>query len=199
MDNMNKLPPMKKNRQYTLVLDLDETLVHFEESDEGNQFLIRPYAQNFLEEMAQYYEVVIFTAGLKEYADFILDRIDTKKSITHRLYRHNTDFKNNVYAKDLSKLGRDMSKILIVDNNPDNFQYQPENGIYIKSWYNDAHDRALVELAPLLREIVSKKFADVRVALRQFRDKMINRLKEGSPVGHLDLSLDLSNRSLKME
>lgn len=44
-----------------------------------------------------------------------------------------------------------MSKILIVDNNPDNFQYQPENGIYIKSWYNDPADRALVELAPLLK------------------------------------------------
>jgi TFIIF-interacting CTD phosphatase-like protein len=44
-----------------------------------------------------------------------------------------------------------MSSILIVDNNPDNFQYQPENGIYIKSWYNDPNDRALVELAPLLK------------------------------------------------
>jgi len=134
--------------------------------------------------MCQYYELVIFTAGLKEYADFILDRIDTKKCITHRLYRHNTDFKNNVYTKDLSKLGRDMSKSLIVDNNPDNFQYQPENGIYIKSWYNDPSDRALVELAPLLKEIVKKRYMDVRVALRQFRDKMINKLQEGNTVGH---------------
>jgi len=65
---------------------------------------------------------VIFTAGLKDYADCILDRIDLKRTITHRLYRHNTDFRNNVYTKDISKLGRDMSKILIVDNNPDNFQ-----------------------------------------------------------------------------
>jgi len=47
MDNMNLLPAINPKRQYTLVLDLDETLIHFEESEEGNQFLIRPYAQNF--------------------------------------------------------------------------------------------------------------------------------------------------------
>ena len=66
LDNLNKLPDIKRNRNYTLVLDLDETLVHFEESEDGNQFLIRPFAQNFLEEMSEYYEVVIFTAGLQE-------------------------------------------------------------------------------------------------------------------------------------
>jgi hypothetical protein len=66
MDNLNKLPDIKRNRNYTLVLDLDETLVHFEESEDGNQFLIRPFAQNFLEEMSEYYELVIFTAGLQE-------------------------------------------------------------------------------------------------------------------------------------
>lgn len=40
--------------------------------------------------MSKYYEVVIFTAAVKDYADWIIDRIDLKKSITHRLYRCNT-------------------------------------------------------------------------------------------------------------
>lgn len=51
---------------------------------------MRPYAETFLEEMAEYYEVVIFTAALQDYADFILDIIDTKKSISHKFYRHHT-------------------------------------------------------------------------------------------------------------
>lgn len=199
MEQRFLVPAIKPDRVYTLVLDLDETLIHFEESDEGNQFLIRPYAQHFIDEMSKYYELVIFTAGLKDYADFILDKIDLEGAITHRLYRHNTDFRNNVYTKDLSKTGRDLCKTLIVDNNPDNFQYQPENGIYIKSWYNDPNDKALIELAPLLKEIVVKNYADVRIALRQFRDKMIQRLKDGNSCPHLDLSLDLANRSLKLE
>jgi len=56
-----------KVKTYTLVLDLDETLIHYFEmggSDGGGHFLIRPYAQKFLREMSQLYEVVIFTAAM---------------------------------------------------------------------------------------------------------------------------------------
>lgn len=145
------VPEMRKDRKYTLVLDLDETLIHFEENPDGtSQFLIRPFAQNFLKEMAKHYEIIIFTAALKDYADFILDRLDTEGCISHRLYRHNCSFSENVYQKDLNKLNRDLSRTLIVDNNAENFQLQPENGIYIRSWYNDPNDEALKKLAPLL-------------------------------------------------
>jgi Dullard-like phosphatase family protein len=145
------LPDIRSDREYTLVLDLDETLIHFEENSDGtSQFLLRPYAQNFIKEVSKYFEVVIFTAALKDYADYILDRLDTEKSVTHRLYRNNCTFSDNVYQKDLTKLGRDLAKTIIVDNNAENFQLQPENGIYIKSWYNDPTCEALQRLAPLL-------------------------------------------------
>jgi CTD small phosphatase-like protein 2 len=119
----NLLPPIASNRKYTLVLDLDETLIHFDEKEDGtSQFLIRPYAQYFLKQVAKYYEVVIFTAALQDYADYILDRMDTTHAITYRLYRQHTDFSNNVYQKDLSKIGRELSRTIIVDNNAENFQ-----------------------------------------------------------------------------
>ena len=114
---------MGPSRKYTLVLDLDETLIHFEEKPDGtSQFLIRPYAQEFLKTVAVYYEVIIFTAALQDYADYVLDRMDTQNTITHRLYRNHTTIADNVYQKDLSRLGRDLSKTLIVDNNAENFQ-----------------------------------------------------------------------------
>lgn len=145
------LPQISPPKRYTLVLDLDETLVHFQEQKNGkNQFLIRPYAQYFLKEMSKWYEIVIFTAALKDYADFILDRLDTHGWISYRLYRRHTYLNRNVYQKDLSRLGRNLSKTLIVDNNAENFQLQPDNGIYIKSWYDDPEDKALFQLAPLL-------------------------------------------------
>ena len=59
-------------KQYTLVLDLDETLLHFADADEESQLFIRPGADGFLALMAQYFEVVIFTAGTPEYADWAL-------------------------------------------------------------------------------------------------------------------------------
>lgn len=147
------LPPMRGDKEYTLVLDLDETLIHFEEKPDGSsQFLIRPFAQNFLKQVSEHFEVVIFTAALQDYADYILDRMDTENCISYRLYRQHTNLekKSNVYQKDLSRIGRELSRTLIVDNNAENFQLQPDNGIYIKSWYDDPNDRALSQLAPLL-------------------------------------------------
>lgn len=145
------LPPTKVQRDYTLVLDLDETLIHFVENPNGNsQFLIRPYAQYFLKKMSKYYEIIVFTAAMQDYADYILDRMDTTNSISYRLYRRHTNLQNNVYHKDLSRIGRSLSRTLIVDNNAENFQLQPDNGIYIKSWYDDPKDTALKRLCPLL-------------------------------------------------
>ena len=83
------LPPMltgDKQRDYTLVLDLDETLVHFDQA--RRVYKIRPLCLRFLRELCQIYEIVIFTAAHETYANFILDKLDPNKEyITHRLYR----------------------------------------------------------------------------------------------------------------
>lgn len=110
--------------------------------------------------MSKYYELVIFTAALQDYADWILNRLDVNKCITHRLYRQHTTSEVNYNVKDLSKLGRDLSTTIIVDNIPENFQLQPENGIYIKSWFKDPDDCALMELMPLLKGKKLEIFSD---------------------------------------
>jgi Dullard-like phosphatase family protein len=156
-------PPLEK--PYTLVLDLDETLVHFTENDNKGKFLVRPFAREFLLKLQDYFEIVVFTAALKDYADWILDRIDTCNSIRFRLYRDHTTFQNGVYLKDLSRLNRDLTKTIIVDNNPDNFQMHPENGIYIKSWYQDPNDLALKHLTNVLIRIAESNESDIRRAL----------------------------------
>lgn len=61
---------MDPRKQYTLVLDLDETLVHYDERTED--VYERPFVVEFLEQMAKLYEIVIFTAGMQEYADWAL-------------------------------------------------------------------------------------------------------------------------------
>ena len=151
------LPPLNNKSDFTLVLDLDETLVHYVESETDPKLLIRPGVQQFLKEMSEIYEVVIFTAAMQDYADWVLDQLDTSKWISHRLYRQHTSIENGVFIKDLSKLGRDLNKTIIVDNVAENFQKQPENGILIKSWYDDPNDDALYELGPLLKMIARKK------------------------------------------
>lgn len=115
------------------------------------QILVRPGAEEFLEEMGKYYEVIIFTAALQDYADWVLDELDTNKIIKHRLYRQHALPHGSCYIKDLTRIGRPLSRMIIVDNLAENFQLQPENGIMIKSWIGDPHDTALYELAPILK------------------------------------------------
>ena len=63
-------------------MDLDETLVHFQESGENAAFNVRPYVRSFIEEVSQFYELILFTASIKEYADWILERIDPDNLIS---------------------------------------------------------------------------------------------------------------------
>lgn len=96
------------------------------------------------------------------------------------MYRQHASPTGMVFIKDLSRIGRPLNKTIIVDNVAENFSLQPDNGIFIKSWFDDTSDTALLELAPLLKckfiveeislEIVEKKCKDVREALRKFRD-----------------------------
>lgn len=121
------------------MLDLDETLIHYMEmphsalSDDpndhntaaGGHFLIRPGAHMFLAEMRQHYEIVIFTAAMQDYADWVLDQLDPEGLISYRLYRQHALRENHVYLKDLNLLGRDLARTVIVDNVAANFQNQP--------------------------------------------------------------------------
>jgi TFIIF-interacting CTD phosphatase-like protein len=56
----------KSEKVFTLVLDLDETLVHYVEDTDNAYIQIRPGCENFIEEMANYYELVIFTAAMQD-------------------------------------------------------------------------------------------------------------------------------------
>ena len=151
------LPPLLDNSTITLVLDLDETLVHYIEDINNPILLFRPGVQHFLEEMSKLFEIVIFTAAMQDYADWVIDQLDIKSCVSYRLYRQHLTSHNGSLIKDISKLGRELSKTIIVDNIADNFQKQPENGILIKSWYNDPYDDALIELAALLKVIAKAK------------------------------------------
>ena len=123
--------------------------------------------------MSKIYEIVVFTAGLKDYADWILNDLDKQGFISHRLYRDHTKHRNGVYTKDLTKLGRDLAKIIIIDNIEDNFQAQAENGIPIKGWYSDPGDNELEKMGQFLKQLVAKKVKDVRHEIYHFKEAML--------------------------
>lgn len=128
--------------------------------------------------MSNYFYLVIFTAGTEEYADWALSFLENQHLINYRLYRQHALPFNGYYVKDISRLGCDLRKTLIVDNIAENFQLQPYNGIFIKTWIDAADDTCLFTLAPLLMNIVKCKIPDVRDHLKRLHQTQNRVLEE---------------------
>ena len=170
----------KSNKKYTLVLDLDETLIHFKpnpNNDSSGKIMIRPFLYDFLKNVKKYYELIIFTAATEDYANPIIDAIEKdEKYFEHRLYRIHTTIINNDFVKDLSKLGRDLNRTIIVDNMKQNYKNQPDNGITIRPfWGKDVEDTALVDLLDILEKI-AKNNMNVISGLKYFKEDIISKV-----------------------
>ena len=180
---------LKFEGKKTLVLDIDETLVHssffpFEKNDlilnvnfDGIFYniyvLVRPWAEQFIKDISKIFEVITFTASIPAYASPLLDILDKGKNIQHRLYREHCTFINGVFIKDLKRLNRNLKDVIIVDNSPLAFAFDSENGLPIISWFDDPVDKELINIQPLLEFLANTK--DVRKYIKKFvKNNIIN-------------------------
>ena len=169
------LKPLSPKYKYTLVLDLDETLVHYISDNDSAYIQIRPGAEEFIKELSEYCEIVIFTAALKSYADLVVDGIDPDGVISDRLYRQHTIGIGNANIKDLEKLGRDIKHVIIIDNYLDNFSLQPKNGLNILDFEGNEYDDELNYLKNDLIKLFKLNPDDVRSYLKDIQIDMDKR------------------------
>jgi RNA polymerase II subunit A small phosphatase-like protein len=163
----------------SLILDLDETLVHSSFRPVPNpDFIIpveidgrlidvyvikRPFVDEFLKAVGPRFEVIVFTASLGKYADPLLDLLDKHKVIKWRLFREACYPWEGSYVKDLQCMGRDMRSMILVDNSPHSYAFQPDNAVPIGTFIDDPSDQELLEC---LDTLLAVEFApDVRPTL----------------------------------
>lgn len=180
-------------RKKTLVLDLDETLIHSHHDGVVRQtvkpgtppdFILkvtidrhpvrffvhkRPHVDFFLEIVSQWYELVVFTASMEIYGTAVADKLDNDRGmLRRRYYRQHCTLDYGSYTKDLSAICADLTSVFILDNSPGAYRAYPDNAIPIKSWFNDPSDTALLNLLPVLDAL--RFVSDIRSVLSRNRE-----------------------------
>lgn len=176
---------------------MDETLIHLERniSPEINKddskaaiinninlkklkLIFRPGLFDFLREMKSLYELIIFSSGVNDYVDAIVEIIEKDgKFFDHILYRTHLSFdKKGEYVKNLSSLGRDLNKILIIDDNEKYYKWNKENGICIKPFFGDevGDQGTLAILSKILKKIRidAEESKDIRISLNKYKAQL---------------------------
>ena len=190
----------------TLVLDLDETLVH---SSTQKPFpnkrnivihlkiknipytiyvILRPFLQTFLKELSLYYDLYIFTASMGQYANTLINYIDKNKVIIQVLNRNNCRYIKGVFLKDLSIFKKDFKDIIIIDNNPVSYSLNKNNGIPIRTWIDDPKDKELLKFIPILKLL--SKVKDVR----PFIKRIVNKSKTNLDFSKVNTLLNINKR-----
>lgn len=202
------LPPKKNKHLKTLILDLDETLVHCTENLKkpfdfktpirftGGEIIefgvsIRPNALNFLKLLSKFFEIVIFTASHSCYANSILNLLDPyHEYITFRLFRESCiEIEEGIFVKDLRIFGnRNLDELMIVDNACYSYAFQIHNGIPIVPYFFGRGDNQLLELSGFLISLVNKN--------REI-PPLINKYESKNPVCDIEDGGTDSNREDK--
>lgn len=169
------LPPQPKGQYVppmTLVLELDDLLVHSNWNyKKGWQTAKRPGLDYFLGYLSQYYEIVIFSRSSMAFAENTVAKLDPYHAfISYSLFKEVCRSKDGKLIKDLSLLNRDLSKVVIIDPDPNCYSMQPENAIPIEKW-NGEKDDGLIRLIPFLEYLATSHTKDVRDVLNSFKDK----------------------------
>ncbi|OBA19979.1 HAD-like protein, partial [Metschnikowia bicuspidata var. bicuspidata NRRL YB-4993] len=165
-------PPEAYRRPLTLVLTLDDLLVHSSwDAKNGWRTAKRPGLDYFLGYLSQYYEIVIFGSEYQMYSEKTVAKLDPLRAyIQYALFREACRYKDGKLIKDLNLLNRDLANTIAIDVNEETLVLNPENAITLKPW-DGKPDDTLVKLIPLLEYLATQPVKDVRPILSSFTDK----------------------------
>lgn len=155
-DEEEKETSNKKQKKATEGLEIKTVSFYDQDIDEDVKVkvILRPNVKDFLVAVSKNFEVGIFTASVKEYADAVISSIDPNNElISFRLYRDSCIKVGRAYIKDLRIFSNlDMGKVIIIDNSIYSFANQLSNGILVSSFYDNNEDKELMNIVNYLEE-----------------------------------------------
>lgn len=165
-------PPEAYRRPLTLVLTLDDLLIHSQwDTKNGWRTAKRPGLDYFLGYLSQYYEIVIFGSNYLMYSDKAVQKLDPYHAyVSYSLFREACRYKEGKLIKDLSLLNRDLAKVVAIDVNAESLSLQPENSLVVSPW-DGKQDDYLIQLIPFLEYLATQPVKDVRPIIKLFSDK----------------------------
>ena len=176
--NKIEIPYIKtpSDKKYTLILDLNKTLAFFDINSKN--ISLRNGLFSFLSMLKPYYEIISFSCEPNEITESIIREIESQKIyFDYHLTREHSILYGNTLVKDISLIGRDPSKIIIIDDDKNCFQLNNENGIKISEFNgNNDNDNSLFELKKILILIYRKNYDDVRLGIKEFANEIKSKV-----------------------
>jgi len=174
---METLPPGMK-QPMTLVLDFEDTLCHLEwDRKNGWRASKRPGVDVFLNRLAPYYEMVLFSNGQRMFLEPFAFSLDQLGIIQHKLFRESTVYEEGEHVKDLRPLNRDLKRVITISFKEDSFKKHPENGIVVEPFTDPTKpDPTLIDLIPFLEDLAMSEPEDVRPILNRYQGNDVGKI-----------------------
>jgi hypothetical protein len=175
------LPPIKPHFKYSLILNLDETLIY----NDNGKIILRPNLYEFLGMLKDLYELIIFSFETNSFIDKVIEKIEEKnKYFDYVLYANQfTINKNGNLVKDLESLGRELKNIVVVDSKSHLDNKYKKNLILIKGFHgNNLIDiNLLKKLGYILQTIKKENYEDdIRLSIDKHRNTIKAYLSNNS-------------------
>ena len=202
---LGTMPTTVVKPHVTVVFDLDETLCS---NRRVGKAILRPGAIELLKTLANlssdpsvncYVEVILWTASMECVARPVVERMDPQGTIfAHLIFRDRRWYKEVGYTKDLTKLGRDMGRVVILENSPESVRLNRKNSILVRDFLGaNPHDQDLFVCKEVLeswiRQCGSSKCASEQIPIQAFlaqhpqmndRNEVVTAQRGGTAVGH---------------
>jgi len=138
--------------------------------------------------------LVVFSSAYPNHLNKVIDIVDRKRRVKHRLYLHHTIRSFGQFIKDVGRLGRNLNKVVLVEASPVNTgagqqdRLSQDNTIPVRAWTGGSKDTLLAELCPILAMVVIKNM-DAREAVRKYREQMEKNMQSG--VKYINFGMNL--------